>query len=124
MSENREYISRADEMGAIHIADEVLAGIAAAAVLEVEGVTGLAGNLGSDLAELLGKKHLGKGVHIQMDGERVTAEISILVLYGCIIPDVATAVQESVKNAIESMGGLPVAGINVTIAGITFPAKP
>lgn len=55
MSENKDYVSRSDELGNIHISEEVLAGIAAAATLEVEGVSGLAANLGSDIAELLGK---------------------------------------------------------------------
>ncbi len=31
MSENKEYVSRCDELGNIHISEEVLAGIAAAA---------------------------------------------------------------------------------------------
>ena len=50
MSENREYVSRSDELGNIHISGEVLASIAAAAALEVEGVSGLSANLGSDIA--------------------------------------------------------------------------
>ena len=33
MSENREYVSRSDELGNIHISEEVLAAIAAAAAL-------------------------------------------------------------------------------------------
>ena len=33
MSENKEYVSRCDELGNIHISEEVLAGIAAAAAL-------------------------------------------------------------------------------------------
>ena len=37
MSENREYVSRSDELGNIHISGEVLASIAAAAALEVGG---------------------------------------------------------------------------------------
>ena len=44
MSENKDYVSRSDELGNIHISEEVLAGIAAAATLEVEGVSGLAAN--------------------------------------------------------------------------------
>ena len=58
MSENKEYVSRCDELGNIHISEEVLAGIAAAAALETDGVSSLAANLGSDIAELLGKKNL------------------------------------------------------------------
>ena len=56
MGEGKEYVSRSDELGNIHISEEVLAVIAAAAALEVEGVGGLAANLGTDLAELLGKR--------------------------------------------------------------------
>lgn len=56
MSENKEYVSRSDELGNIHISEEVLAAITAAAALDVEGVSGLAANLGSDIAELLGKR--------------------------------------------------------------------
>ena len=54
MADAKEYISRPDELGNIHISEEVLAVIAAAAALEVEGVGGLSANLGTDLAELLG----------------------------------------------------------------------
>ena len=53
MAEGKEYISCPDELGTIHISEDVLAVTAAAAALEVEGIGGLAGNLGSDLAELL-----------------------------------------------------------------------
>ena len=38
MGEGKEYVSRSDELGSIHISEEVLAVIAAAAVLEVEGI--------------------------------------------------------------------------------------
>lgn len=121
MSENKDYVSRSDELGNIHISEEVLAGIAAAA-LEVEGVSSLAANLGSDIAELLGKKTLAKGVHIQMTDETVTAELSILMAYGHTIPEVGKAVQDAVKNAVESMTGLEIAAVNVNVGGITFPA--
>ena len=57
MAENKEYISRPDEMGTIHISEEVLAAIAAAAALEVEGVASLSANLGSDIVQFLGKKN-------------------------------------------------------------------
>ena len=109
MGENKEYVSRSDELGNIHISEEVLAGIAAAAALEVEGVSGLAANLGSDIAELLGKKNLAKGVRVQMEDEKVTVDLSILMAYGHTIPEVGRAVQDGVKNAVESMTGLEIA---------------
>ena len=41
MSDSKDYVSRADELGNIHISEEVLAAISAAAALEVEGVSSL-----------------------------------------------------------------------------------
>ena len=123
MSENKEYVSRSDELGNIHISEEVLAAITAAAALEVEGVSSLAANLGSDIAELLGKKGLTKGVRVKMEDEKVDVELSVLMAYGHTIPEIGKAVQENVKNALESMSGLDVTNVNVTVAGITFPPK-
>lgn len=122
MAENKEYFSKEVENGSIQISEEVVASVAAMAVLEVEGVCGLASNLGYDIAEMLGKKTLAKGVHIQMTDETVTAELSILVAYGHTIPEVGKAVQDAVKNAVESMTGLEIAAVNVNVGGITFPA--
>ena len=120
MSEMKEYISRADELGNIHISEDVLAVIAAAAALEVEGVHSLAANLGSDLAELLGgKKNLAKGIRIQVAEQAVTVDISIIVKYGYLIPDVAKAVQDAVSSSVESMSSLTVAAVNVNVSGIS-----
>ena len=123
MSDSKEYVSRSDELGNIHISEEVLAGISAAAALEVEGVSALAANLGSDIAELLGKKSLTKGVHIKMEDEKVEVELSVLMKYGSTIPEMGKAVQDNIKQAIENMTGLEVASVNVNVGGITFPPK-
>ena len=123
MSENKEYVSRSDELGNIHISEEVLAAITAAAALDVEGVSGLAANLGSDIAELLGKKNLAKGVHVRMEDDKVEVELSVLMGYGHTIPEIGRAIQDGVKSAIESRTGLEVSVVNVSVAGITFPPK-
>lgn len=123
MSESKEYVSRSDELGNIHISEEVLAAISAAAALEVEGVSSLAANLGSDIAELLGKKNLAKGVRVKMEEEKVAVDLSVLMAYGSTIPDMGKAIQEGVRAAIESMTGLEVGAVNVNVAGIAFPPK-
>jgi len=123
MSENRDYISRADELGNIHIAEEVLAAVAASAAAEVAGVSGLSANFGSDIAELLGKKNQGKGVRIQVEEEKISVEVAILMAYGHTIPEVGKAVQENVKTTMESITGLDIAAVNVSVAGVVFPPK-
>ena len=115
MAESREYISRPDELGNINISEEVLSVIAAAAATEVEGVGGLAANLGSDIAELLGgKKNLSKGIRITVEEE------SILIKYGYTILDVAKKVQSAVFTAVENTSGLTVESVNVHVAGVCF----
>ena len=120
MSENKDYVSRSDELGNIHISEEVLAGIAAAAALEVEGVSSLAANLGSDIAELLGKKTLSRGIRLEVAEENVTVDVNILVKYGHTIPEVGRAVQEAVMSSIEATSGLTVEAVNVNVGGVIF----
>ncbi len=123
MSEMKDYFSQADELGTIHISEEVLAGIAAAAALEVEGVESLPVNLGTDLGELLGKKNQSRGVRIQVEEETVAVSLAVMMSYGFTIPQVASTIQESVKNTVEAMSGMTVSAVNVTIAGIQFPQQ-
>lgn len=124
MAENRDYISRPDEMGNIHISEEVLAAIAAAAALEVEGVGSLAPNLGNDIAQLLGKRNMARGIRIHMEEDEVVVELSILIKYGGMIMEVAQKVQDGVSSAVEATSGLSVKAVNVHVAGITFEKEP
>ena len=121
MGDGKEYISRPDELGNIHISEDVLAVIAAAAATEIEGVGSLSTNLSSDIAELLGgKKNLSKGIRITMVEESVRVDVSLLIKYGYTIVDVAKEVQNAVYNAIENTSGLSVENVNVHVAGIVF----
>ena len=121
MAEGKEYITCPDELGSIHISEDVLAVTAAAAALEVEGVGGLAANLGNNIAELLvGRKNLSKGVRVVMTENTVTVDISVLVRYGSAVQKVARAVQDAVANAIEIASGLTVEVVNVHVVGVTF----
>ena len=119
MGENKEYVTRADELGNIHISEEVLAVISAAAALEVEGVSSIASG-GKDIGDLLGKKNMARGVRVQVEEEQVQVELTILVKYGYTIMDVARAVQDAVSTNIESMSGLSVQAVNINVGGVSF----
>lgn len=121
MAENKEYISCPDELGCIHISEDVLAVTTAVAALEVEGVGGLAGNLGSDLAEIIsGRKNLSRGVRVAVNEESITVDLSILVKYGSSVQAVAKAVQSNVSTAIENTSGFHVEAVNVHVSGVAF----
>ncbi|MCD7947121.1 MAG: Asp23/Gls24 family envelope stress response protein [Oscillospiraceae bacterium] len=124
MAEGKEYVTRPDELGNVHISESVLASIAAAAADEVEGVAAMAANLGTELVELLGgKKALRKGVHIYVEENSIRVELAVLIHYGFIIQDVARKVQEMVYSAVENTTGLTVECVNVRVAGIVFPKE-
>jgi len=107
-------------MGEVNIADEVVAIIAGLAATEVKGVAAMAGNITNELVAKLGMKNLSKGVRIEVDKDNVTVGLAINIEYGCNIPEVARAVQERVKNAIETMTGLNVLEINLRIADVNL----
>lgn len=118
MSESKEYYSRSEEYGDVYISQEVLEMIAGAAALEVEGVSGLAGNTVGE--QLLGRKKLSKGISILWESDNITVDVSIQIKYGSIIPDVAKKVQESIMSSVEAVSGLKVAAVNVRVGGVTF----
>jgi len=122
MGENKEYVTRTDELGNIHISEDVLAVISSAAALEVEGVSSLAG--GRDITELLGKKNMTRGVRIQVDDDGVQIDMAVMIKYGYTLKDVACAVQEAVATNVESMSSLTVKCVNVTVGGVTFEKEP
>lgn len=122
MAEGREYISRPGELGDINISEEVLAMIAAAAALEVEGVSALSSGVGGDMAAA-NKKGLAKAIHLSVEEDQVTVEIALLVAYGYAVPTVARAVQDAIISAVENTSGLHVACVNVSVTGVIFHNK-
>jgi uncharacterized alkaline shock family protein YloU len=117
VAENKEYISREEELGNINISEEVLSSIAAAAVLDVEGVAGLSAGAGSDAVT---RKSLTKSIRLSMENDEICIGVAIMVKYGHVVTDVAKEVQEAVKSAVENTSGLSVVCVNVTVAGVTF----
>lgn len=120
MAEGKEYISRQEELGSVNISEEVLAVIAGAAAMEVDGVSALGTTLTNDVAALVTRKSVAKGVHLEVEGEAVMVDVTILVKYGYVVPEVAKNVQEAIQNAVMNTSGLDVAGVNVTVSGVTF----
>ena len=95
MNEERSLSS---ELGAIHIADEVVSVIAGLAAIEIDGVASMSGGIVGGLAEALGRKNLSKGVKVEVGKEEAGVDLSLIVRFGSRIPDVAWAVQENVKS--------------------------
>lgn len=107
-------------LGSVRIADEVVSIIAGLAATEIEGIAGMSGGLVGGIAEMLGKKNFSKGVKVEVGEKEAAVDLFIIVKYGVRIPDIALAVQENVKKAIETMTGLSVVEVNIHVQGVGF----
>lgn len=108
----------------IKISEEVVKIIAGIAASEVDGVAGMSGGIVGNIAQMLGRKDLSRGVKVQVGEKEAALDISIIVQYGISIPAVAEQVQESVKRAVEEMTGLKVVEVNIHVQGVAFgPAE-
>lgn len=119
MADNKQYITQPQENGSIMISEDVIATIVAQAVHDVEGVSGLNGRVGMDIAEFIGMKNNSKGLKITIgESNELFIECNISVYYGQSIVSVAQSVQDAVCAAIESMTGVIVASVNVNVTGV------
>ena len=120
MAENKEYYTQEMENGSIQISEDVVASVTGMAVLE--GVCGLSSSIGTDIAEMLGMKTLSKGVRLSTtETGALRIDCDVVSKFGQNIFELAKNVQENVKSSVESVTGLRVAEVNVTVCGIALP---
>lgn len=94
--------------------------IASLAATEVKGVAGMSGGIAGGISEMLGRKNFSKGVKVDIKEKEAIIGLYIIVEYGAKIPEVAWEIQESVKNAVETMTGLDVVEVNINIQGVNI----
>ncbi|MEW6424223.1 MAG: Asp23/Gls24 family envelope stress response protein [Bacillota bacterium] len=122
MEEKKEIVVQQEQtgLGSIRIADEVVRIIAGLAATEVPGVAGMSGGIVGGITEMLGRKNLSKGVKVDVGEKEAAIDIFVVVDYGSRIPEVASQIQQKVKDAVQEMTGLNVVEVNVNIQGVTF----
>ncbi len=109
------------ELGSIEIDSNVVRIIAALACLEVPGVVAMSGGGGwiEDLADWF-TKNISKGVSVTMDQSDVTLELRVVAEYGKPLNQVGKHIQDNVRYTVESMTGLNVNAVNVSIVDVDF----
>lgn len=116
-------LTNEDGDGFIRISDDVVSNIAGLAATEVDGVSRLTGNVPGDRMAKRGKKGISKGINVVYEDNHIRIDVSIVVKFGFNIVDVSGAVQEKVKQALQTMTGLTPAVVNVRVSGIDFMEK-
>lgn len=120
IDKNALILKEDETLGSVQIADDVVAMIASLAATEVEGVSAMTGNITNELMSRVGVKNLTKGVKVDVQGENVKVDLTVILEYGYNIPATCQKVQTKVKGAIENMTGLNCSDVNIRIAGITI----
>lgn len=115
--------SEEENVGRIKISEDVVAVIAGIAATEAEGVDSLIGHITTENVAKLSVSKLSKGVRIRMIDETVFVYLALDVKYGCSVPGVCKDVQEKVSSAVETMTGLTVAEVNITVADVIIDKK-
>lgn len=107
------------DLGEVEITDDVLAVISAMSAMEVDGVVAMAGNITSEIVSKLGMKKLSKGVSVDVDGNSVMIDLSIVLRLNENIMKISKKVQDKVKSTVENMTGMEVANVNVNISSVS-----
>ena len=115
--------SEGNELGLIHIHENVIVAAVRKAAVGVDGVIRLAGSpLVNNIAELIGNKTLGdRSIAVQIDGETVSIDVKINLAYGAHVPTVASNLQSAIVGEVEKITGMTVTGVNVLVQELDDP---
>ena len=115
------------ERGSTSISDGVVSKIAGIAAQEVEGIR-MGGGAAQAVGGLLGSITGGsgsqtQGVSVEVGQEEAALDLTLTTEYGKSIPQLAEAVRQNVINRVESLVGLRVTEVNITVSNVFFPQE-
>jgi uncharacterized alkaline shock family protein YloU len=114
-----------EPLGEIEISEDVVANIASHCATRTPGVVGLTGGFVGGISKLIREgfqrqTDTNPGVKAEVDDAEKTAvvDLSIAMREGNPIPTVASALQHSVKETVETMTGLRVLRVDIHVRDI------
>jgi uncharacterized alkaline shock family protein YloU len=113
------------ERGSTTISDSVVSKIAGIASQEVDGIrmgSGASQAVGGFLGSITGGSQT-QGVTVEVGQEEAAIDLTLTAEYGKSIPQLAEAVRRNVINRVESLVGLRVTEVNVTVSNVFFPQQ-
>jgi uncharacterized alkaline shock family protein YloU len=117
------------EMGNTIISSTVvsqIAGIAAQEVEKVQMAGGTSAAVGGFLQSVTGSTgggNLSRGVSVEVGEEEAAVDLTMTVEYGQSIPRVTEAARRNVINRVESLSGLRVTEVNITVNDVQIPEE-
>lgn len=120
-----ENVKADSALGIVKISDEVVSVVAGIAAEEIDGIIELQQGVGNNISQILkGKKgNLGKSVKVTLVEDKAIIDLAVAVEYGVKIPEVVNSVQENVKKTVETITGLTVEAVNISVQNIYVPKQ-
>lgn len=119
MSTSRSFESAPAPGGRVEIANGAIATIVHEAVLSCYGIVALAPrSLTAAIGRRLGISSDAHGIRIDVEDNRVSIELSVVMEYGIPIFTVASNVMEAVKFQVERVLGMEVERVDVYVDGL------
>jgi uncharacterized alkaline shock family protein YloU len=118
------------EMGNTTISSSVVSQIAGIAAQEVEKVqmgggtsAAVGGFLQSVTGGTTGGGNFSKGVTVEVGEEEAAVDLTMTIEYGQSIPRITDAVRRNVINRVESLSGLRVTEVNISVTDVQVPEE-
>jgi len=107
--------------GSLKISKDVIATIAKTTAMEIQGVASLSGSEAPSMEKILPRGIGRKAIKISLTDDFAEIDVAVKLKYGASIPAVSLALQAGIKENVQTMTGIAVLKVNVTVAGIVFP---
>ena len=116
------------ERGRTSISDSVVSQIAGVAAQEVEKVQmagGTTAAVGGFLQSVTGSSsgNYARGVSVEVGDEETAIDLTMVVEYGYSVPQLTEAARRNVINRVESLTGLRVTEVNITVNDVQVPEE-
>ena len=126
MSERQSPLQ--SDRGRTTISDSVVSQIAGLAAQEVEKVQmggGTAAAVGGFLQSVTGSSsgNFSRGVSVEVGEEEAAIDLTMAVEYGYSVPRLTEAARQNVINRVESLTGLRVTEVNITVNDVQVPEE-
>lgn len=108
------------DRGTVKLHEGVISSVIKNAVSTVPGIVRLGGvnSLSESMASLMGKKNSDNAVIVEVNEDKVKAEIKFVAEYGCNIPTLALNAQITVIQKVKEITGMDVTSIDIHVTGV------
>jgi uncharacterized alkaline shock family protein YloU len=119
-----DVLSEADA-GKTVINDGVVAKIAGIAAREVPGVYALGGGAArafGAIRDAISTTDLSQGISVEVGEKQVAVDVTLVADYPIALQDVADRVRAAIVRAIETLVGMDVTEVNITVNDVHIPS--